>query len=630
MRNLKSILALLLALVMVLSLAACGGNSAEDTKAPAADDTKAPAAEDDTTAAPADDTTAGGESLDWLNLGGVLPIVAEGTEKTLSMVLPMSDETVDTYAERWQYILAVEAMNINLEVMAVPSSAWGEKLPLILADTENLPDLIMNTGWTTGQLLRYGAEEGLIMDIAPYINEQYMPCLTSLFADHPEYKTAWTDSNGSVWGVGFINHITRPDERQWHYINYDWMEDCGLDPATDLPETLDEFTDLMRKFKEVKSAEFGEEIYPISGMYTGWNSIVKYLLIALGYEGSNYGDGFPGGDINMRNGKVVLPCADREAWEGFLKTMKLWYDEGLVHPEYFTGDSKAMDAIISAGKTGFVTVPPFIWVGSEPEKLGEWWAAPCLTSEWSDAPRIVDNSIVNGHPNHVITTACDEVEVALAFYDWFFQRGESIGQQNCLIALRGPFQGSELAEQYPEFCICYETDPYSYEWITEPSEQGYIDGNDMLAKVINLYGNMAIGYYCAEDENGTPIVEGGAECLALFEKYDGTGVKAWVELDRETRAKYIQPLSPRTVNAQWQVETSKEFPTTIYFDAETQEFVDDTKVALKEYSMTECAKFITGERDLAELPDYFDTMDSLGAAEYVQIHQDYYDAVVGG
>lgn len=46
--------------------------------------------------------------------------------------------------------------------------------------------------------------------------------------------------------------------------------------------------------------------------------------------------------------------------------------------------------------------------------------------------------------------------------------------------------------------------------------------------------------------------------------------------------------------------------------------------------MTECAKFITGERDLSELPDYFDQMDALGAAEYVQIHQDYYDTVVGG
>ena len=79
MKNLKSILALLLALVMVLSLAACGGNSAEDTKAPAADDTTAaPAVDDDTTAA-ADDTS-GAEALDWLNLGGVYPIVDEGVE----------------------------------------------------------------------------------------------------------------------------------------------------------------------------------------------------------------------------------------------------------------------------------------------------------------------------------------------------------------------------------------------------------------------------------------------------------------------------------------------------------------------------------------------------------------------
>ena len=93
MKNLKSILALLLALVMVLSLAACGGNSAEDTKAPAADDTTAAPAGDDTTAA-ADDTTASG--LDWLNLGGVYPIVDEGVEKTLSVCLPISDEYLDT------------------------------------------------------------------------------------------------------------------------------------------------------------------------------------------------------------------------------------------------------------------------------------------------------------------------------------------------------------------------------------------------------------------------------------------------------------------------------------------------------------------------------------------------------
>ena len=56
----KKILAMLLALVMVLSLAACGGTEADPTEAPAANPTEAPAAEGDTpaTEAPAVETAA--------------------------------------------------------------------------------------------------------------------------------------------------------------------------------------------------------------------------------------------------------------------------------------------------------------------------------------------------------------------------------------------------------------------------------------------------------------------------------------------------------------------------------------------------------------------------------------------
>jgi len=614
-----------LALVMVLSLAACGGNSAEDTKAPAADDTKAPAA-DDTTAAPADDTTAAGEGLDWLNLGGTYPIVAEGTEKTLSICLPMSDETVDTYADRFQYKVVTELMNINLEVMAVPSSAWGEKRPLILADTENLPDIIMNSGFSTGDLLRYGADEGLLVDLAPYINDQYMPCLASLFEDHPEYKVPWTTAEGNVWGVGFIGHGARVDEMQWHYINYDWMEDCGLDPAKDLPTTLDEFTDLMRLFKEKKSAELGKEIYPIAGQYTGWNYVSRYLLIALGFVGNNRGDGWPGGDVNMRNGKVTLPVADREGYEGYIKTLKLWYDEGLVHPEYFTAESTAMDARSSAGEVGFTCVPPFIWVGSEPERLGEWWGAPVLTSEWSDNPGVPSNAAVNGGPRHVITTACEELELALAFFDFFFQRSDSCGTQNAFWTNHGAYVGTELAEKYPDFVLAEDDAPAGYKHIVDTDK--YVDANDMITKAIALWGNVAIGYACIDDENGNPTT-GSYEGQEMYNKYTGAGVQTWVDLDRETRAKYMQGLPPRAFFAPIQVAANEEFPAVTYFDAETQEFIDETRVALKEYSMTETAKFITGERDLAELPDYFDEMDALGAAELIQVYQDYFDAVVG-
>jgi len=621
MKKLKSILALLLALVMVLSLAACGGNSAEDTKAPAADDTKAPAVEDDTTAAPADDTTASG--LDWLNLGSVMPIVKEGVEKTLSLCLPIDDAVIDTYKERFTYRFITESLNINLDVQAVPSSAWGEKRPLILADTDNLPDLIISGGFGTGDLVRYGAEEGLFVDLAPYITDAYMPNLASFFGDYPEYKANWVDADGHIYSAGKLTYSSMPDTTQWHYLNYTWLDDVGAE----LPTTLDEFTDLMRLFKEKKSAEFGEEIYPISGKFTGWNSICRYLLAACGFVGTNKSDGFPGGDINMRNGKVTLPCADREGWEGFVKTLKLWYDEGLIHPEFITGDSQAIDALISAGKTGFVTVPPFIWVG---DNCREWWGAPLLTSEWCEKPGVCSSAANNSIGVVVVTTACEELELALAFVDFWYNRGSKASEQYCQIVSWGVFEGSELAELYPDDVHAKEAG-VGYEHLGV-KENGYVDANEMLKNEITLWGHGAFGNFVIEDENG-PTATGTDWLLENFKKYDGTGEASREILKSQAFIDFpnydVQNTSPRAFNFNYMVDADEEFPALVYFDAETQERVNDIRVALSEYAMSETAKFIVGERDLAELPDYFDQMDALGAQEYIQIHQDYFDAVKG-
>jgi len=328
----------------------------------------------------------------------------------------------------------------------------------------------------------------------------------------------------------------------------------------------------------------------------------------------------------MRNGKVTLPVADREGYEGFIKTLKLWYDEGLVHPEYFTGDSQAIEALVSAGKTGYTTVPPFIWVGSEPERLGEWWGAPLLSSEWCDQPGVPSNAAANGGPRHVITTACEELELALAFYDWFFQRGTSCGNQNQFIDNHGPYAGTALAEKYPEFVMIEEDGPYGYLFRVDTDK--YVDANDQLEKMVSLWGNVAIGYSCVEDENGNPQI-GGPEWSEIMNNYTGTGVQSWVELPAEKRITVFS-LPSRAFYKDIQVAANEEFPAVVWFDTETQATLNDIKVTLKEYSVTETAKFITGERDLAELPDYFDEMDALGAQDYIKYHQDYFDAVVGG
>lgn len=217
--------------------------------------------------------------------------------------------------------------------------------------------------------------------------------------------------------------------------------------------------------------------------------------------------------------------------------------------------------------------------------------------------------------------------MALAFFDWFFQRGTSCSNQNQLFDNHGVYEEqTELAAKYPEFVMAREDGQFGYEHIVDTDK--YVDANDMITKAIGIWGNVAIGYSPIDDENGNSR-QGGVAANELADKYTGTGVLSWVELDRETRAKQMQALPPKAFYNQYRVAANEEFPAVMYLDAETQELLDDLYMNLYEYSLTETAKFITGERPIEELEDYFDEMDALGGIEFVQIFQDYYDAVVG-
>ena len=626
MKNLKVFLALLLALTMVLSMTACGGNNAGKETDPKGT-TDAPAGNDDT--AGADDTTAApAKDLSWLNLGGVVPIVEEGTEKTLTICIPIGDETIDTVKDRFVYKFITEQMNINVDLMAVPSSAWGEKLPLILADYENLPDIIIQGGFKVADLLRYGGQEGTFLDLAPYINEQYMPNLASIFADYPALKANWTDNDGHIWSFGKISAFTGPDDQQWHYLNYQWMEDCGLDPMTDMPTTLDEFTDLMRKFKEVKSAEFGEEIYPIGGKFTGWNSVCRYLMVACGFVGYNRDDANPGTEINLRNGEVVLPCADAEGWTGFITTLKTWYDEGLIHPEFFTGEASAIDALSTEGKVGFTTVVPFVWQGND--GCINWWGAPDLTSEWCDEPAICDNSITLSVGNVVVTTGCDELELALAFIDFMYNRADSLSGLNAYLLGAGPYEGTEWAEIYPDYVMVKPNGNYSHTWL-HPDYKGYTDNSNMLANLVILWSQYSWGNCGPEDENG--MVNSGSPTRTQWcQEYLGKGVESAALRDLpEFMNDFGNHYQYIPCHAFFGDNIAEEqFPSIVYLDAETQENADDLLLAIREFAYTETAKFIVGDRPIEELPDYFDEINALGASEYVKIYADYYESYKAG
>ena len=139
----KRIISMLLVLVMVLSTVACGSK-------------------------PSNSSNEGIGDLSWMNTESELPIVKDGVEKTLRIAINMYSDAGDP-SSQWFYQFVEKEMNINLEITKISGS---EQLTLLLADGEDLPDIIIGAISDEASLMRYGADEGVLADLSPYITEE--------------------------------------------------------------------------------------------------------------------------------------------------------------------------------------------------------------------------------------------------------------------------------------------------------------------------------------------------------------------------------------------------------------------------------------------------------------------------
>jgi len=600
MRNKTRLLALGLAVSMMMTIAACGSSGTQQETG------SKDAGQEKTTASESSASTESKEEVDelaWLNKGAVLPIVKEGTEKTLSIYYYEAPDAGDPY-EKWMYHYMVDQMNLDFELTAFNSSNKSEFLSLAFA-ANDLPDIIIGGGFSVSDLLKYGAQEGQIIDMAPYVNEDYMPNLTKIFDQNPEYKQSFIDPEGRMFSLG---KITNPAERgnvMRAFINYDWLEACNLE----MPTTLDEFIDAMRAFKAAGLAE-----YPIGGSNNDENP-TSYILNALGYQGSVYHH-----SLCLRNGEVVVPYADREVFGEYLKIMNQLYTEGLIHKDYYTMDKDTVSAVLAQG-TGFVTQAPSVY----DKDFRKYWAAAPLTSEWNDTPRWYSyGGITIG--NAVITSACEDPELAARFIDFFFGTGEENGY---------PYGNYRLNMVGPEVLdpdIYYGFEKVEYDNASGTQYKKYLDNQDdyqsyyeFTVKEITIWGqSVPLGYEMLTFSKNSLTYSGEEDWTQIEDLhlqrwehpiFEGSS-KGWRVAIEADVLQYVQP-------------ESEKFPSVVYLDDDTIKKTNDIKTATNEYANQEIAKFVVGERALtdAELEDFFNTLDGLGIQEYIQIYADYYESV---
>lgn len=586
MKNATRILALLLAVVMLCGLCACAKSGAAGEAA-------------------ANPSAASEETVNAVHPGQT-PLIDEPV--TLRVAVLCHDSTTAP-EETWMYKYIKEILGVNVQLEYFYTATRDESVSLMMADGD-LPDVMIALQLTSNEIAKYGEAEGLLLDIKPYLTAENAPNLCAVYEEYPEFLKELTTPSGHVYSIGGIEYDSVGAKSYRMYYNYDMIESMGY---TDVPDTLDEFVQMLRDMKQY-GEDNGLDIVPLGGNYARYNP--TYLIMnALGYNISmDYSQQRSHEtDIALRNGKVVLPAYDREAFPAYLETMHTIYAEGLMEQDFYTLEKDTCKAHLSSGMYGVFSEVPGLYGGDDFGR--QWWGALPMTSDYNDTafwPNYTGQRI----GEFAISADTEYPELCVALADHFYSpaarrlplSGPSVNQTDILLGYDGwyvdPATGERTYKDYLEHADEYEAINYY-----------------MYSKY-ELW--MPDTFVCLLD--GDELDENGEQCGKVFNATGSTPM----EIAQYRKSSDLNGFNDQYKAAQQYAlsayRTDEFSPSVTYFDEETNARIAELKTLIDDYATQEIAKFIIGERDLSEIDDYFNELQALGADEYVQYYADYYAA----
>ena len=302
----KKFLALLLAVIMLVTcMAGCGktdtpADKPADNSADKPADGEAPAAAD-------------GAELPLKELS--LPLCEEKQE--LTVWLAYSGTVMKDLNEIEGVKKMEELTNVHINWIPVNQDDMVQKFGTLIASGD-LPDIIYPNSYPGGY--EAGVEDGVIHPDMDYYIRNYMPNYMALLASNEQLKREATSDSGKMLVckciVGQANTVESEGTYQGLAYRADLLEKLGLD----VPTTIDEWHDALVAAKEAGIP------YPFVLDNDGGSA----LACSWGVGTQNLYE-----YLQVENDKVVCGPA-KDSWKGYLDTMKQWYSEGLINPNFTT------------------------------------------------------------------------------------------------------------------------------------------------------------------------------------------------------------------------------------------------------------------------------------------------------
>lgn len=279
---------------------------------------------------------------------------SEGGEKAaIRMMANFSTANIEA-SDKAFFDKLQEAVNVDLQFIVPPASGYQEQLQLTLVSGD-YPDIIFFPNENNEAYLN-AVNDGILIPLNEYLENA--PSLKDY-----TYDVSWdalkTKRDGDIYGIPRTT-IARYDGFE---VRKDWLDNIGFEIPDNHEVTIDQFTDILRKFTfEDPDGNGKDDTYGFSAFLNGDKVLGNILSAQLGNMGWQEASG---GEY-----QYMSPIYDQNStvYKDILAYTQQLYKEGLLDPDAAVIDSNVAHERFKRGITG--VRPEFAgWVPTGEEEM---------------------------------------------------------------------------------------------------------------------------------------------------------------------------------------------------------------------------------------------------------------------
>ena len=364
-----------------------------------------------------------------IKLDGTLPIIKDPTAfeakygKISSLIVTSADRTVPVkdlaMCKKW-----FEDTGVEFDWQEIPQEGAQEKINLMLASGQDLPDVFWNFGdGKSGDIVVQYADQDIFVPTEDMI-KKYMPNEKRILDANSEYYKEIYAPDGHTYGFPYIEQMYGLVLTGGPMlINKTWLDELGLS----VPTTVDEWVKCMEAFRDggdLNGNGKADEI-PMASWFGATDTFGSYNMFYRFTGCFGQADSYCGGNsyadhLKIVDGKVIFSAED----DAFRKTAEFFnklYKEKLIWNGSFEADESASYKS-SLIKEDVARIGCFgTWTDQEITNLSvhdQYVAVPRLKGDSGSSGFMNNFSELQDSSDTAITTACKFPHIVAKFVDY--------------------------------------------------------------------------------------------------------------------------------------------------------------------------------------------------------------------